>query len=142
MVRKWVQAYRDQTGYSDQSNFYSPPVSGPWQATPDEEKIRIMTQAIEKFSKERKVDSAQFVIKEIQREFKVVLSGYSHMHFSDNALLLELETYLREKVERTLCIHQEEEPDKNKMRWDRPAVKSQVAVPKKVVNLGGKGEDV
>lgn len=133
LVRKLVNRYREQAGRHDQKNFYSPPISPRWLATPDTEKINILTAAIECFCKNQKTNPAWFVIKAIQNHFKVIVDLHPEICKHESTTLLNLETCLREQVEQTLCVYTEEEPDQNKMRWDRPAVKSQIAVPK-IVN--------
>ncbi|GEM_PF-1536207 len=139
LTRGLLEDYRKKSGYQGEDNFYSPPISPRWLSLSDPERVKVLNHAIEDFCKSRSTNPDWFAIKEIRHQFKIIMDMHPEICHHTSTILLELEVYLRKQVEQTLCIHKEEEPDQNKMRWDRPAVKSQLVVPKKVVNLRSSG---
>ncbi len=130
LVRQLVCDYRGKTGYSSKENFYTLPISPAWRSLTDTGKIEALLQSIHKFCQEKSIESHWFAVKDIQHHSKVILDLHPELCGFESTALLELEVYLRENLEPTLCIFREEEPDKNKMRWDRPVVKSQIPVAK------------
>lgn len=130
LVRELVCNYREKAGYRSRDNFYALPISSAWRSLTDAEKIEALLQSINSFCQERSIEPHWFAVKEIQHHFKVILDLHPELCRLESITLLELEAYLRGNLEPTLCIFREEEPDKNKMRWDKPAVKSQIPIAK------------
>ncbi|MBI4063328.1 MAG: hypothetical protein HY401_03385 [Elusimicrobia bacterium] len=130
LVREMADDYRRKTKYDDRQNFYLPASSPQWQRASDSNKLELVREAAALFCKAKEILASSIVVKEIVRSSRVMIEVDLNVWKDSEPFLLELEVYLRKQVELALSIFCEETPDLNKMRWDRPAVKSQVAKPK------------
>ena len=117
LIRSAVTQYREIANYKETKNFYILPASQKWLSMTVTAREEALISAVSQFCEERKLDPSCIRIGDLTREVHLIVGVDKNITNNVPKLLMDLEFYLKNKVEQQLNIWTPEESDKNKIRW-------------------------
>ncbi len=117
LVRSAIMEYRKIADYQETKNFYVPKPSQRWLSLQEEERTRELAHYIHEYCEDRNVDSRKIRIGTLVNHIRLIVDVDKNLCGEQPNFLLDLEFYLKNKIERILTLWTPEEFDKNKIRW-------------------------
>jgi hypothetical protein len=117
IVRSLLEAYRDQTGYSDTENFFIHPPSDAWKYLSNDEKIHKLKEVFDDLPLEGAQPGGIVDVVEINDDFKVTVRFRAELEsLKKQELLMKLERAAKANLDDTLQLSMEELKDSSVIR--------------------------
>jgi hypothetical protein len=116
-VRRLMAEYRRRTGYAETENRFDPEASPGWQALTPEERLAQIQAALDGLGAPRGLSPGAVVCTRLDRSTRATVEFHAELPAREKArLMMDLERALKNSVEATIHLYQEEMHDKNRIR--------------------------
>jgi hypothetical protein len=116
-VRDLLSEYRRRTGYTSTENRFDPEASTGWKALTQDQRLDRIQAALDAIGAQRGLKPGDVLCTRLDRSTRATVELHADLPASEKAqLILALERGLKDSVERTIHLYQEEMHDKNKIR--------------------------
>ncbi len=116
-VRDLLAEYRRRTGYAEADNRFDPEPSPDWKALIPEQRMARIQAALDELVAQRGLKSGDVVCTRLDRSTRATVEFRAELPAQKKALMMmSLERGLKDTLEGTIHLYQEEMHDKNKIR--------------------------
>lgn len=116
-IRELLAEYRRRTGYAETDNRFDPEPSPGWRALTPEQRMARLQAALDELVARRGLKAGDVVCTRLDRSTRATVEFHAELPAQKKALMMmALERGLKDSLESTIHLYQEEMHDKNKIR--------------------------